>query len=643
MGQRGVRLPKDFPVIKPQASQYGLLDLLHNAKSDEIRRAAKSKGYRNETDLLLVEPLPSPSSPQKNEALGLFYVGESSRRFGFKVNYWDARHEDEEKLWKRVAESNIVGFTAITGYQLLQFVRLATEIKKQWPEKPIILGGAHATLTKPEVNLSDPLVDFIVVGEGELRMPSLLMALYTGTGMEMVDGIGYKRDDEIVFQPPTHVPDPAKGHLVRAVSQWTLPYFLTAAARNEMILPTSRGCPWSPDSCDFCSVGKQYMDSYRGYPFDLWQADILEIHQRVPVKHLEPEDENSALAIKPNQPYLPFLKSIGATSHLHLRSDQLKDPAKVKWLAEMGVKRIHIGIESGNERVLNQVMHKNERVMDHVLAAQNMAAAKIEMVATYIVANPTETWSEMKDTLTLAEQLEKIMPPKTYRATIYVLAALPGTPIYHAIERMHEFNNILDAAEQILQHNNPELTGQMLADLARWYRLPFRAEASSTLPEKLLGLCKQDDFRHPKVADTAQSALADFLCGTGSFEKLREETKKWLWPKPGALRDWTQISAAYNPNLPEHVNAIYPFGGLRFNRHHKTAQNFPGWKRVLIAPFEILARLRYRLRYFRHSSLELRLIGKIINWAAQRSIGDNLDSVHARKVFENYSETLAGH
>jgi radical SAM superfamily enzyme YgiQ (UPF0313 family) len=638
---RGHRLDKDFPVIKPSTSRWSILSVLEDCGPQGVRRLAKSAGFNGETDILLIAPLPSPSSPQKNEALGLFYIGESSRRFGFNVDYWDERHEtNENEFWKKVSRANMVGFTAITGFQLSRFVTIASRIKERFPSKPIILGGPHATLTKPEMNLSDPLIDFLVFGEGELRLPALMRTFYEGDGMGLVDGIGYKtKSGDPIIQPSTHVPDPLKGHLVRAVSPWTIPYFAASATRDEMILPTSRGCPWSTDSCDFCSVGKQYLDSYRGFPFELWKADILAVHGKTPVRHIEPEDENSALAIKPQQPYLPFLKEIGATSHLHLRSDQLLDERSVQWMAEMGVRRIHIGVESGNERVLNGVMHKNERVEDHFVAARNLAKYGIEMVATYIVGNPTETWRETNDTLTLAEELKKVFPKGGYRATIYVLAALPGTPIYYTIERMHKFNEALSVVEG--EMTMPGDKEETLRNLAKWYRTPTKA---ATIHPRLKSLDVSVNG-HPKVADTVHSSLEDFLIEPKekNLSKLKEETQKWLWPTPTTLRGWTSTSAAYNPFLPAHWNAIYPIAGIHHNKYHKTTQNFPGWKRFLIKPFEILCDVRYYFRFFKYAGAEIWTMGRLINWAAQRSVGSSLNVEHGRKVFEGYSETLAGH
>ena len=97
------------------------------------------------------------------------------------------------------------------------------------------------------------------------------------------------------------------------------------------------------------------MDSYRKVPFPLWKRAIEEVLKHIRFEHIELEDENSATVIKPTEPYLGFLKVQNITSHLHLRSDQLLDAERVRWMAEMGVVRIHIGVESGNERVLNQV------------------------------------------------------------------------------------------------------------------------------------------------------------------------------------------------------------------------------------------------------------------------------------------------
>lgn len=624
---------KDFPIVTPGKSDWKIREALAGANETTVRREAAQAGFAGEFDVLLSFPRPSPSSPQKNQALGLFYIGEAARQFyGFRVAYWDARHDKEEDFLALAARSNTLGFSAITGFQLGEFVLLASEVKKRWPDKPVILGGAHATLTDPETNLADPLVDYLVMGEGELRLPALLRAIYRPEYLPLVDGIGYRgASGQTTVQKRVHVPD-LERDMPDVVNEWTIGYFLAAARRNEMILPASRGCPWSTDSCDFCSVGPQYMDSYRKVPFRLWQGAIEEVLKHVRFRHIELEDENSATAVKPAEPYLAFLKSRNITSHLHLRSDQLLDPERVRWMAEMGVVRIHIGVESGSERVLNQVMHKHEPVEAHYVAARTMAAAGIEEVATAIVANPTETWPEMRQTLRMMEKLRRTFPHKMFRATVYVLAALPGTPVYADIRNMHIFCDLLKQAEAA----GGSLPDGLREKLASWRKVPGRPACGiATL----------------KAADSVQPYLGAFLDGTGSLETLCQEARKWLWPMPGSLRDWTRTSAAYNPRLKPHINAIYPVAGIHFNKAHKGKQNFPGWKQILIKPFDALCDARFWLAAecgfewaLKGAGFELWLVGRLLSWASKRSVGVQLDRKTARaRAIEGYSKTPAGH
>ncbi len=607
---------KNYPIITPATSNWTIREVLAGSNAARVQDEAARAGCRGETDVLLCFPLPSAHSPQKNQALGLFYIGESARlNYGFRVAYWDARHDKEAAFLELAGKANILGFSAITGYQLGEFVRLATQVKRRWPDKPIILGGAHATLTDPLTNLADPLVDYLVFGEGELRLAALLRAIYAPEYLPAVDGIAYRAPDKsVVEQKRLHVPD-LERDMPDVVNEWTLRYFLAAARRNEFILPASRGCPWSTDSCAFCSVGVQYMDCYRKVPFDRWQKAIRAVLDHVRFRHIELEDENSAIVIKPSEPYLPFLKSEGITSHLHLRSDQLLDAGRVKWLAEMGVVRIHVGLESGSEHVLNQIMHKHESVETHYVAAGNMAAAGIEEVATAIVANPTETWPEIRETLLMVEKLRQSFQPKMFRATIYILAALPGTSVYNTIRAMRDFWALLEEAGTAEQARL--LPDNLRERLAAWLAAPVPGPGRDA---------------HRRVVDSVQPLLAAYLGGTGSLRALREEARKWLWPIPATLRDWTRVSAAYNPGLPSHINAIYHVAGIHFNKDHKGQQNFPGWKQLLIKPFDTLCDLRFRLAAvrghewaLRGTAPELWLVAKLLKWASKRSVGVQVD------------------
>ncbi len=561
-------------------------------------------------DVVMVYPLPSPVSPQQNNALSIIYPGRAAEDAGHSVEFWDARHDrKEERLWELIEHADVVGMSSLSGFQLGEAMRIAKECKRRHREKPIIWGGVHVTF-QPLPSLREDFVDFVVIGEGEERFPRLLAAIVNGKGFKDIDGIGYKRssagytpswEEDKVFDEPgepvtgvrlrpitgpmremieIHDANGAyddgtvvirrrtltvnlKTRYVQAVSEKTKPLFKAAAMRNEGILQTSRGCGWSNTSCEFCSVAGQFTQwkdgksssVYRYIPFETWSKDLIAMHELHPFTFIELEDENSSYFLKDKR-YAELLKSLGITYHLHLRSDQLKKDETIKWLAATGCVKIHIGAESGNDETL-ETMRKHEKVEDHYEAARMLAKHGIQGIYTWIIGNPGETAAQVMDTLRVSDEIKALHPPGKSRATIYVLMPLPGTVAF-------------------------------------------------------------------------------------------DRAKKEGWPLPEHMAGWTEMSAAYNPNVPAWMNSLYIIAGFHHNRFHKTAQNFPGWWRLLILPFELLIEKRWERGiktanpfWFQCFGFEYWCIMKLVKWRSKRSAGQSKNQLP--KLLELLFPGLAGH
>lgn len=69
-----------------------------------------------------------------------------------------------------------------------------TEIKKEFPDVKIIVGGTHATILPEQVLKECEAIDFIVRQEYDFTVPELVQ---TETH-EGVRGISYRKDSEIV-------------------------------------------------------------------------------------------------------------------------------------------------------------------------------------------------------------------------------------------------------------------------------------------------------------------------------------------------------------------------------------------------------------------------------------------------------------
>jgi radical SAM superfamily enzyme YgiQ (UPF0313 family) len=559
--------------------------------------------------VLFLYPLPSPSSPSHFEALSIIYPGRAAEDAGYDVEYWDARLDSEEELFEMATSFDVFAISSLSGFQLGESMRIATKLKRLFPEKPIIWGGVHVTF-QPVDSLEENIVDYVVLGEGERRFVQLLNSLRDGNDISTIDGVGFKKEsvgiNELSLRIFTqnrlpildfgahftevpnskmkgrielHDPDGCyNGHIhikrrgqaldlereyIHPVSIKTARFFLAAAKRNQVSFPDARGCAWSGTSCKFCSVEGQYTAfsdttgkssaPYRWIPFEFWEKDIRAIYALHPFTYLEVEHENGTRWIQ-DWRYAELCKELGIGYHVHLRSDQLKKDVVVKKLADTGCIRVHVGAESGDQRTLD-LMNKNEKVEDHYAAAKLLGKYGIEMICTWIIGTPGETVEGIINTLLATDIIASLLPPGKSRSTVYVLMPLPGTPVY---------------------------------------------------------------------VDAINAG----------------------WPLPKTMTGWTDISAACNPTLPPWMNYVYFIAGFHHNKKHKTAKNFPGWWRLLIAPFEIDIEIRWwfamktkNITFFKFFVFEYWAITKLLGWRSKRSIGET----HKAKGLERYIPGTAGH
>jgi radical SAM superfamily enzyme YgiQ (UPF0313 family) len=157
-----------------------------------------------------------------------------------------------------------------------------------------------------------------------------------------------------------------------------------------------------------------------------------------------------------------------------------------------------------------------------------------------------------------------------------------------------------------------------------------------------------DEIRaiHPRGKSRATIYVLMPLPGTVVFERAKHEG----WPLPKEMAKWTEMSAASNPNLPEWMNDLYYIAGFHHNRYHKTLQNFPGWWRYLIFPFELVMEWRWQLgiRFeshwpFTHFGLERRLITALLKWRSKHSVGQIHGEAQLPKLVELLLPGTAGH
>lgn len=127
------------------------------------------------------------------EPLGVFYLSAvlNSQGHSPKVFHQFSFQDDYSLLEKVVQfQPDYLGFSTITS-NFNQGIRLAKKLKQK-QNIPIIFGGSHASLI-PEIVMEDQIIDYLVIGEGEITLVELLQALENHQNLDSVEGIAYRK------------------------------------------------------------------------------------------------------------------------------------------------------------------------------------------------------------------------------------------------------------------------------------------------------------------------------------------------------------------------------------------------------------------------------------------------------------------
>ena len=279
----------------------------------------------------------------------------------------------------------------------------AKEIKEQLGI-PILFGGPHPTYF-PEI-IKESQVDYVCVGEGEYAILDLVNALEQGKDTEHIPNIWTKNNKNDV-RPPLDLD--------------TLPFpdrelfykykFLRNMPTKKFI--TGRGCPFQ---CTFCynhKVQELYSGKGRFVRRTSPQRAIEEIKlvkEKYPLKTVRFSDDTFAMDKKWFNDFMTiYKKEIHLPFTFLLRADEL-DEDSIRLAKEANCHSVYFGIESGSERIRNEVLKKNIMNKDIYRTAKLLKKYKIKFGTYNMVGNPTETLEEAFSTIQMNIDIKADVP-----------------------------------------------------------------------------------------------------------------------------------------------------------------------------------------------------------------------------------------
>lgn len=302
-------------------------------------------------------------------------------------------------------------------------------------QKILVIFGGPDPSVRYEYFLQRGSCDFCVVGEGEKTFFELVMSFNKKRPLTGIEGLAYRTADGVHYTRRRFIENldelPFPDYEAVSVTDYLAnPYLYinrSSIHKKSISVITSRGCPYA---CVFCSVKLHMGRKYRYQSPEYVIKHLRLLVDRYGITRFHFEDDNLSLNRQRFERILDKILEanlkIAWDTPNGIRADSLDFELLLK-IAKAGCKRLTIAIESGSQRVLDDVIRKNtclNYVIDIVKYCKEIG---IPVSAFYVVGFPGETIDDIKQTLDLAMRLFR-----SYSVIPLVNIATPlyGTELY---------------------------------------------------------------------------------------------------------------------------------------------------------------------------------------------------------------------
>lgn len=294
---------------------------------------------------------------------------------------------------------------------------------------PTVVGGVFPTFA-PEIIIREDAVDMVCVGEGESLLVELCNMIGTGKDFSRIPNLWVKKDGQVVRNPMReriNLDDlPMPDYSLFEENRLYRPM----AGKVYRMLPveTHRGCPYT---CHFCNSPAQqtlYRNAKAGSYFRKKSVGKILDEMRMFVAKYKLEyvyftaDTFLAWSEPEFDEFIELYAEFKLPFWMQTRVETIT-PEYMKKLKSVGIHRMSIGLEHGNEKFRRAVLKRNVSNEQIVRAFDVVADYAIPVSVNNITGFPDETREMAQDSIEINARV------KTDTTNCYAFTPYHGTPL----------------------------------------------------------------------------------------------------------------------------------------------------------------------------------------------------------------------
>ena len=298
-------------------------------------------------------------------------------------------------------QPDVVGISAWTDFWYPAY-RTGQLLKEALPHLHLNYGGPHVSIY-PQKTLDVPFVDSVIVGDGEIPFLYLCNLVANEVKDNGLPGLHFKTDGVkegsgtfYIHKDLDQLPMPDRTLL-------PIKNYGSILGQGQLLttMITSRGCPYK---CTFCKLNFQKNLAHSAANVF---AEFQQIHA-LGIREIEIYDDTFTWSIERLRQLCNLLIAADLNIVWAVRdrvSARSVDPDLLSLMYQAGCRRIHYGIESGEQRILDRM--KKRITLDQARKAVTLAKqAKLTVLTYFMIGNLDETEEDVHKTIQFALKLD---------------------------------------------------------------------------------------------------------------------------------------------------------------------------------------------------------------------------------------------